>query len=137
MKLKIAAMALALVGFSNTYAADIITWEPHVRDGYKCTHAQYCNISGQAKMVITNDTDEAHSYTIHLGMTSDGGAPVGGAGQWNYSFTVVPHTTWTENQTVAGYVKFNMMGQREVDLVVRTEGYQDFYQMQKGWIEAV
>ena len=136
LKTCITTMLLALSGIAS--AADTITWDPHIRDGYKCSSApNYCNISGSAKIHIENTSDEDHSYSVHIGMTSDGGLPVGGAGQWSANITIPAHGTWDTNQTVAGYVKFNNRGQREIDIVGFTSGYQQFYEMQKGWIEAV
>lgn len=137
--LKTSILALGLITASNVaLAADTITWEPHVRDGYMCSGApNYCNISGMAKVHIENTSDEAHSYSVHIGMTSDAGVPVGNAGQWSANISIQPHSSWDTQQTVAGYVKFNNRGQREIAIVAYTQGYQQFYQMQKGWITVV
>lgn len=136
LKASVATMCLALSG--TTFAADNITWEPHVRDGYMCSGApNYCNISGMAKVHIENTSDEDHSYTVNIGMSSDGGVPVGGAGQWSQKIVIPAHGVWDTQQTVAGYVKFNNRGQRQVAIIAYTNGYQEFYKMQQGWITVI
>lgn len=138
MKLKIASLVLSTVAFTNVYAADTITWEPHVRDGYMCSGApNYCNISGMAKVHIENTSDEDHAYNVNIGMSSDGGVPVGGAGQWSQNIVIPAHGVWDTQQTVAGYVKFNNRGQRQVAIIAYTNGYQQFYKMQQGWITVI
>lgn len=136
---KKALAIVTILGSVNAYAnPDNITWEPHIRDGYMCSGApNYCNISGMAKLHIENTSDVAHTYSVQIGMTSDAGEPVGGAGKWQANITVQPHASWDTQQTVAGYVKFNNRGQREVSIVALTTGYQQFYQAQKGWITVV
>lgn len=136
-KVFLATAILGSIG-SSCAMADNITWEPHIRDGYMCSGApNYCNISGMAKLHIENTSADVHTYSVHLGMTSDAGEPVGGAGKWEANITIQPHASWDTQQTVAGYVKFNNRGQREISIVAYMTGNQEFYQAQKGWIQVV
>lgn len=97
----------------------------------------YCNISGMAKVHIENTSDEDYAYNVHIGMSSDAGAPINNGGQWSANIVVPAHGVWDTQQTVAGYVKFNNRGQRVVSITTYTDGYQEFYEMQKGWITIV
>lgn len=108
--------AAALMTATGAYA-DNFSWQPSIHDQFHVGAGQVFNVAGSAIVTIENTTDQPHTYNYYLGVGTDCGNNNGNGGEYQTNITIAPHSTWTENRTVAGYTKCNMPGTRKMQLL--------------------